>query len=253
MKKKVFLNGGHGGDDPGASGNGLVEKNITNFLMVQTKNEILRLTSEVEVMAYQSIEVWAIAKRKIVYEANLFNPDLFISVHVNAGGGTGFESFIHSADDNAVPMRALFHAEVRSWLLSQGVKMHDGGCPGGEMKVADFYVLGGVQCPAILTENLFIDTPADAALLKNETFLRGLAEAHARGCLAALGIKVVERTPLPADVPAGHWAEDAIRWVLDAGIMKGYPDGTFRPGVGLTRAEEAAILYKTHSPGANKK
>ncbi|MCL6479376.1 MAG: N-acetylmuramoyl-L-alanine amidase [Peptococcaceae bacterium] len=253
MKKKVFLNGGHGGDDPGASGNGLVEKDITNFLMVQTKNEILRLTSEVEVMAYQSMEVWAIAKRKIVYEANLFNPDLFISVHVNAGGGTGFESFIHSADDNAVPMRALFHAEVRSWLLSQGVKMHDGGRPGGEMKVADFYVLGGVQCPAILTENLFIDTPADAALLKNETFLMELAEAHARGCLAALGIKVVERTPLPADVPAGHWAEDAIRWVLDAGIMKGYPDGTFRPGVGLTRAEEAAILYKTHGPGANKK
>lgn len=249
MKKKAFLNGGHGGDDPGASGNGLVEKDLTNFLMVQTKNEILRLTSEVEVMVYQSQEVWTLAKRQIIYAANEYNPDLFLSIHINAGGGTGWESFIHSTDEMAVSIRGIFHAEVRSWLMSQGVKMHDGGHPGGEMKVEDFYVLGGVRCPAILTENLFIDSN-DAARLKDESFLRGLAKAHARGCLAALGIKAEDRNPLPTDVPAGHWAEDAIRWVIEAGIMKGYPDGTFLPGTGLTRAEEAVLLYKTHGPGA---
>lgn len=248
--KRVFINAGHGGADPGCSGNGLVEKDVTLFLSNAFRDELYGLTSNIESMVYQSQEVWAVAKRKIVYEANLFNPDLFISIHVNSGGGTGFESFIHSTDKEAISMRALFHAEVRSWLMSQGVKMHDGGSPGGEMKVEDFYVLGGTRCPAILTENLFIDNTVDAALLKNETFLRGLAKAHARGCLAALGLEVEKRSVLPHDVYPGYWAENAIKWAIEAGIMKGHPDGTFRPDAGLTRAEEAVLLYMTHGPGA---
>jgi len=249
--KRVFINGGHGGDDPGCSGYGLVEKELTHFLISLIGEEILSMTSAVEVMGYQSQEVWSIAKRKIIYEANLFSPDLFVSVHVNSGGGTGFESFIHSnADDKTIAMRNLFHNEVKAWLLSQGIKMHDGGTPGGEMKAEDFYVLGWAKCPAILTENLFIDNPSEAALLKDEAFLRGLAKAHARGCLAALGIEAEKRSVLPHDVYPGYWAEKAIKWAIEAGIMKGHPDGTFRPEAGLTRAEEAVLLYKTHGPGA---
>lgn len=247
--KRIFINGGHGGDDPGASGNGLVEKNITNFLMVQTKNEILRLTSDVEVKTYQSLEVWSLAKRNIVYEANLFNPDLFVSIHINSGGGIGYEDYVDKdAGTVTIEMRKLFNVQVRAWYLSQGIKMHDGGRAGGEMKAADLYVLGGTKCPAILSENLYIDNPIDAALLKNEMFLKGVAAAHARGCLAALGIQ--PKTALPADVPPDHWAAEAVRWAMESGIMKGYPDGTFRGEQGLIRYEEAALLYKTHGPGA---
>lgn len=246
--KRIFINGGHGGADPGASGFGLLEKDITKFLMVQIKNEILRLTSDVEVKTYQSLEVWALAKRKIIYEANDFNPDLFISIHINSGGGTGYEDYIdNDAGAKTIEMRKLFHAEVKAWLLSQGVKMHDGGKIGGEMKAADFYVLGGTKCPAILTENLFIDTLSDAALLKSESFLTGLAATHARGSLAALGIQ--PKTALPLDVPPNHWAAEAVRWVIESGIMKGYDDGTFKGDQGLTRYEEAVLLYKTHGPG----
>lgn len=251
--KKTFVNAGHGGDDPGCRGNGLVEKDITFFLSNLIRDELYSLTSSVEVMVYQSKEVWSIAKRKIIYEANLFSPDLFVSVHVNSGGGIGFESFIHSlASKETIAIRRILHGFIKTWLLSQGVKMHDGGTPGGEMKVEDFYVLGGTKCPAILTENLFIDNPKEAALLKDETFLRGLAKAHARGCLAALGIEAEERPALPPDVPLGYWAENAIKWAIEADIMKGYTDGTFRPEVGLTRAEEAFLIYKTHGPGATK-
>ncbi|MFZ5639073.1 MAG: N-acetylmuramoyl-L-alanine amidase [Bacillota bacterium] len=256
--KRIFINGGHGGADPGASGNGLVEKDITNFLMVQTKNEILQRTSDVEVKTYQSLEVWSLAKRKIVYEANLFNPDLFVSIHINSGGGTGYEDYVDlDAGAATIEMRKLFHAEVMAWYLSQGVKMHDGGRAGGEMKAADLYVLGGTEAPAILTENLFIDNPSDAALLKNEAFLNGIAAAHARGCLAALGIQPkilpmvnqVEVKGLPVDVPPDHWAAAAVKWAVETGYMKGYEDGTFRGDQGLTRYEEAAVLHWIYGPG----
>lgn len=40
----------------------------------------------------------------------------------------------------------------------------------------------------------------------------------------------------------GHWAEKAIRRVMDKGIMQGYPDGSFRPNEPVTRAELATIL-----------
>jgi len=37
----------------------------------------------------------------------------------------------------------------------------------------------------------------------------------------------------------GHWAEEDIKLVVEKGIMKGYPDGTFQPDKPLTRAEYA--------------
>ena len=60
------------------------------------------------------------------------------------------------------------------------------GIPDRGKKSANFVVLRETDMPAILTENLFIDTPADARLLKDGAFLDGLAEAHARGIGAAL-------------------------------------------------------------------
>lgn len=40
----------------------------------------------------------------------------------------------------------------------------------------------------------------------------------------------------------GSWAEKEIRAVIDAGLMSGYPDGTFRPNEPFTRAQKAYML-----------
>lgn len=47
-----------------------------------------------------------------------------------------------------------------------------------------------------------------------------------------------------ADDVAGHWAEESIRRVRAAGLMQGYPDGSFRPDRPVTRAELAVILKR---------
>lgn len=46
----------------------------------------------------------------------------------------------------------------------------------------------------------------------------------------------------PVDDIKGHWAEQAIRRCIMRGLIKGYPDGTFRPDREVTRAELAVIL-----------
>ena len=40
-----------------------------------------------------------------------------------------------------------------------------------------------------------------------------------------------------------HWAENDIKLVYNAGLISGYPDGTFRPNEKISRAELATILY----------
>lgn len=42
----------------------------------------------------------------------------------------------------------------------------------------------------------------------------------------------------------GHWAEKAIDEVKEAGVMKGYEDGSFKPDEKITRAEVAVIVSK---------
>lgn len=48
---------------------------------------------------------------------------------------------------------------------------------------------------------------------------------------------------LPRDI-AGHWARDAISQLMDAGIVRGYDDGTFRPDNAVTRAEFVTMLAR---------
>jgi hypothetical protein len=46
------------------------------------------------------------------------------------------------------------------------------------------------------------------------------------------------------DVAASRWSAESIAWTTDAGLMNGYPDGSFRPASSITRAEFAAILVR---------
>ncbi len=43
----------------------------------------------------------------------------------------------------------------------------------------------------------------------------------------------------------GHWAEEAIAEISAADIMRGYPDGKFRPDQNLTKLEAIALLLRT--------
>ncbi|HHV58070.1 MAG TPA: hypothetical protein GXX50_09980, partial [Firmicutes bacterium] len=50
--------------------------------------------------------------------------------------------------------------------------------------------------------------------------------------------------PQAADI-AGHWAEQAIRQLMEKGVVSGLPDGTFRPELTVTRAEFVTMVNKS--------
>ncbi|SHF07025.1 N-acetylmuramoyl-L-alanine amidase family protein [Desulforamulus putei] len=193
-KKLVVLDPGHGGRDPGAVGNGLLEKEITLMLARKVAKRLgfydvaVKLTRDDD--TYLSLEARA-------NFANNLGADYFLSIHVNAGGGTGFESFIYNGPVNASTSsyRSIIHKNIVAFLKNYGVVDR------GE-KTANFVVLRETIMPAVLIENLFIDTAKDAALLKDDEFINGLCDGITRGIVNALKLSPASPEPEPKPTPA---------------------------------------------------
>lgn len=56
------------------------------------------------------------------------------------------------------------------------------------------------------------------------------------------------KTPSFRDVPAGHWANEAIEEAVAQGFVNGYADGTFRPANPVTNAHFNAMLSRAFYP-----
>ena len=44
------------------------------------------------------------------------------------------------------------------------------------------------------------------------------------------------------DMDENHWAYQSIKFLTEVGVVVGYPDGTYKPDIPVTRAEFAKIL-----------
>ena len=68
----------------------------------------------------------------------------------------------------------------------------------------------------------------------------------------AMGITASAYAANPfSDVPAGHWAYDAVNKLASEGVLEGYPDGTYGGDRLMTRYEMAQIVAKAMAKGAN--
>jgi len=189
---KVVGDGGHGGRDPGACGNGIQEKNV-NLVIVSRALDILEKNYQgVQVLNIRSGDQTMSLKQRSD-KANSWGADFYISVHNNAGGGTGMETYrFPGAYASTVKKQSIIHNEVMSYLKGFGVR--DRG-----MKTANFHVLRETKMSAVLIECLFVDHPKDAALLKQTAVLHGIGDAIARGIAKAHGLKEKPKpTPKPS-------------------------------------------------------
>lgn len=77
---------------------------------------------------------------------------------------------------------------------------------------------------------------------------RGISRAEMAAILSRIYDRTTTRERIEVtaytDLLSSHWAADDIRLVAEAGLMSGYPDGTFAPERFVTRAEMAAIVSR---------
>jgi hypothetical protein len=68
-----------------------------------------------------------------------------------------------------------------------------------------------------------------------------------RAEVAAIAVRFRQLTPAGgiafADT-AGHWSVGYVKAAADAGLMNGYPDGTFRPASAISRAEFVTVINR---------
>ena len=196
---KVCIDPGHNkwGIDTGAQGNGLFEQDITLDIGLRLKplleasgiQVVMTRTGDRVPGDYTTVTGSLKARCDI---ANTAVVDLYVAIHINAGGGTGCEVWVLSTGG-----RAEFAAKAAlAQLVTAGSWANRG------IKVAADYVLKYTDAPAILTENGFIDTIADANKLSKPEFRQALAVAHAKGICNYFDIPYVEGfTPIPTPTP----------------------------------------------------
>jgi hypothetical protein len=81
---------------------------------------------------------------------------------------------------------------------------------------------------------------------------RVVANAEGVRPASAYMITILQRKAIN-DLPAGHWADGPVQYLLAEGIVSGYSDGTYRPDANVTRAQFAKMLsgamdWQTQSP-----
>ena len=214
--RRIVIDPGHGGKDPGAVGFGLKEKDIVLNVAKKIK-KILEGKNGYEVLLTREDDV-SLALEERTAIANTKEADLFLSIHVNAHPEEtirGVETFYLNLATHTEAMRvaALENAtsthnmsemqDILSELmqnekinessqLAESVQLHmvDGlkkqnfQVKDLGVKQAPFYVLIGAEMPAILAEISFITNPEEAKLMKNEKYLQTLAEQIVAGVLS---------------------------------------------------------------------
>ena len=227
---KIGIDPGHGGSDPGALAvNGLQEKEVTLAVSLVLQ-QLLQAAGVEVIMSRTGDQDVSLADRVALF--NRENVDLIMSIHVNSAGTPEpnyISTFILAAGGQAEKIALLLQPQLVAAT----------GWPDGGVREANFYILRETDAPAVLAEMGFISNPATADILATQAGQQTLARAIFRGLALYLDLQLSE----PRDIQ-GHWAEAAIRQVMAAGVMGGYPDGSFRPDQAATRAELAAALAR---------
>ena len=127
----VALDPGHGGEDSGANGNGLSEKNLNWKIANYCKEELEKYSGITVFITRSENECPSLSER--AQRAVNNNADLLVSLHINSSGATGVEiyvpntttgaAFIHQ-EGNAAAEKILSEL-LKLGLDNRGIKIRD--------------------------------------------------------------------------------------------------------------------------------
>lgn len=196
--KKICIDPGHGGKDPGALGKSSKEKDICLGIALKLGDYINEYIPDVEVVYTRKTDIFVTLMDRTVI-ANNAKPDLFISIHINScnnkkaygastyvvgkgkehdnlnialeyqeNGGAFSVDSIDPADKIALQSLQKAHKEQSTAFAGFVQKELGKRAKEKDVKEANFAVLWRAQMPAVLVECSFISTPKEENFLKSE-------------------------------------------------------------------------------------
>jgi N-acetylmuramoyl-L-alanine amidase len=231
--RRIVLDPGHGGHDPGTIGHGgLQEKDLVLDVSLRLE-KLLRAQPGTEVIMTRSTDVYVPLEERTGI-ATSKEGDLFLSVHANSSrspSARGIETYIlnfavdpHAeevaARENAISaatlkdLQGLVKAialnskidESRDFATSiheamiKNVKAGQASIQDRGVRTAPFYVLIGANMPSVLAEISFVSNPEDERLLARPDQRDRIAQSLFQGIEAYL--EGLNRTPPPRQLTA---------------------------------------------------
>src|SRR5215813_2528107 len=208
--RKIVLDPGHGGKDPGAIGvDGVAEKDIVLIIAKKLAAKLKKDLGVQVVLTRKDDSFVSLEDRTAI--ANAEDADLFISLHMNAsssGEARGLETYYldNTTDEASMRLAARENSTSRrnisdlQFILSdmtQNMKLEDsvtlahrlhdalvgsmsqklGEVKDLGVKKALFYVLVGARMPSVLLEMLFITNKNEGRAMRQEDYQDSVAEA----------------------------------------------------------------------------
>lgn len=179
--KVLLLDAGHGGKDPGTSGNGMQEKNL-NLTIAQKIAQKLQ-GSGIKVYMTRDSDVYPENSTRAKTANDI--ADLMVSIHMNSGPETanGTETLyqVH-ANDNGARLTSKQLAEI----LQGKVVSATGNTNRGAKLWTDVLILNRTTVPSVIVEVIFITNTGDALKISNPTYQDQVAQAIADGIQEAV-------------------------------------------------------------------
>lgn len=184
---KIWIDAGHGGAQPGACALGYKEKDLTLQIAALLGAELTRCGVTVAHTRTTDVDIPLDTRGPL---ANKWGADYFVSVHLNAGGGKGAETWCSIAGGKSKALAEYIQAElVGLGYVDRGVKTRKGD--DGRDYLA---VIRQTNMPAVLAEVGFIDSQEDMARFDAAK----AAQAIARGICKHAGVVYKQAVTAPA-------------------------------------------------------
>ncbi|MGL5718733.1 MAG: N-acetylmuramoyl-L-alanine amidase [Paraclostridium sp.] len=177
--KKIFIDAGHGGTDPGAIGVNIIEKEYNLKIANKVIEKLKNYNCEV---FYSRNTDKTVSLEQRVQLSNKNNCDVFISIHCNSASNnnaTGFETYSYKGNST---LQDIIHNEVIKVL-----PISDRG-----KKVSAFYVLKNTNAKAALLELGFINNSRDCDVLIKS--VDEISYAITGGIVKHLGLSPISST-----------------------------------------------------------
>ena len=220
MSKLICVDAGHGGDDSGATGNGIKEKDVT-LKAAKRVGELLRKQGFNVVYTRIADNYINLGERCRIANSN--NADLFVSIHINSSDNlqaNGTETLCYSRNRLA---------EIIQKNLLLKLKLRDRGV----IERRDLYVLNGTKMTAVLCELAFLSNKKEAEFIKKDSFLSLSAEAIVMGICEYFGVRFKSQNEI------GEKVGDIMKKTIDVVIngKKNFTEGYFTDGKNLFTAD----------------
>lgn len=186
MKPIVLLDNGHGKETAGkrspiwSDGSQLFEWEFNRDIVrrIAEKLQADGIPYRVLVPEENDISLTERARRSNEYAKEFNGKAYVLSIHANAGGGTGWEVYTSPGQTPSDAIATVFFEEAGREFVPDGWRMRSDYSDGDPDKEANFAILTKTTCPAILTENFFMDTEKDCRFIMSEDGRERIANMH---------------------------------------------------------------------------